>query len=119
MLIALLLWFALSWPIGVVVKFDYVLANELGYMVGDLLVLVPLIVVTLYGFRREQTWAPLLVLVVVGAFAFDMAHFLVFLARSRPMDIPGLLFYVLIPVVIAVLAWLLRRHLLVLLPGDR
>jgi hypothetical protein len=116
-LIALLLWFALVWPITAVIDFDYIWNKELGYMVGDLLILVPLILLTLYGLRRAKTWATLLVLVVLGALAYDATHFLVFLARTEPRGIPGLAFVVPIPVALGILLWLLRSQLAILLQG--
>ena len=117
LLIALLLWFAIVWPVAAVVDFDYVWDEEFAYLVGDFLILVPLILLALHGLRTAKDWAPLVLLVVYGAVAYDATHFLVFLARSEPRDIPGFVFLVPIPVALGFLIWLIRSQITILLAG--
>jgi len=110
-LIALLAWFATSWPIGALVDPDEVLHAELPFLVADLTVLAPLCAITLYGLVRSRPWARLLVLVVMGAFAYDAVSFLTFVARERLLGLPVFLPVLLIPVVIAVIAWLVTDEI--------
>ena len=118
-LLLLLAWFATSWPIGAAVDWQEVSQAELPYLVADLCVLAPLSAVSLYGLVRSRPWARLLVLSVMGAFAYDAVNFLTFIAREELFGIPRVVSAALIPLVILAMAWLVRdeiRHLIIARP---
>jgi hypothetical protein len=110
-MLALLAWFSLSWPIGALVDWEEVSHHELPYLVADLSVLAPLSACTYWGLAKMQSWAPLLALVVIGAFAYDAVNFLTFVARDRLLGLPAALPIVLIPIAIAVMAYLIRAEI--------
>jgi hypothetical protein len=113
----LLLWFAISWPAGALVDPGEVLHDELPYLVADLSVLVPLSAIGLYGLARSRPWAGLLVLVIMGAFTYDAVNFLTFVARERLPGLPAILSAGLIPIVLAIMAWLTFDSIRELVPA--
>jgi hypothetical protein len=88
-----------GWPIAAIVNWSDIVDSHarLGYLVGDLGLVVPLALASWIGLRRGRPWAPPILLLAIGATAYDAIHFFIYLAQLEFLSIPW-------PVYIAILA---------------
>jgi hypothetical protein len=75
----------IGWPIVAVRHSEDVVNSHarLGYMIGDLTITGPLCLASGYGLLQDYRWGSAVLLLAVGAAAFDLTHFLVYLAQIR------------------------------------
>jgi hypothetical protein len=88
-----------GWPIAAIVNWSDIVDSHarLGYLVGDLGLVVPLALASWAGLRAGRLWAPPILLLAIGATAYDAIHFFIYLAQLEFLSIPW-------PVYIAILA---------------
>jgi hypothetical protein len=88
-----------GWPVAAIVNWSDIVDSHvrLGYLVGDLGLVVPLALASWIGLRGAQPWAPPILLLAIGATAYDAIHFFIYLAQLEFLSIPW-------PVYIAILA---------------
>jgi hypothetical protein len=99
---------AVGWVIAIVVSWQHIVDshNRLGYVLGDLGMVVPLSFASWYGLTHGRPWAPGVFLFLAGAAAFDSLHFGVYLIQEKFLSIPMAIYIALIILVLGVLAWL-------------
>jgi DMSO/TMAO reductase YedYZ heme-binding membrane subunit len=87
---ALAVVLVIGWPIAAIVNWDDIVDSHvrLGYLVGDIGLVVPLCFATWYGLRKQRRWAPGLLMLTIGATAYDAIHFFIYLAQERFLSIP-------------------------------
>jgi hypothetical protein len=107
---ALAAWFAISWPIGLLTSPGRLRrAGELEYLTGDVVVLLPLALLSGVGLLRRQRWAFGTSLLALGALAYDVAHFGVRTAREQESGAVVAAIVVGVAVFLFAVAWLARR----------
>ena len=105
-------WFLVSWPVGLLLAPDRLQRPaELGYLLGDVVVLLPLAVASAIGLLRGRRWASGLSLVVLGGLAYDVVHFGVRSAQEQEAVLVRLAIAAGIVLFLAGLAWVVRRVL--------
>jgi protein-S-isoprenylcysteine O-methyltransferase Ste14 len=62
--------------------------NLLGYLISDVLLVIPLCIASWIGFIRGQAWGGLVFLVTVGSLAFQVLHLGVFLISQELFPLP-------------------------------
>jgi hypothetical protein len=99
---------AIGWPVASLVNWTHIIDSHarLGYLIGDLGLVVPLSFLGWYGLTRGRVWAPGVFLVFAGAAAFDSLHFGIYLIQEKFLSIPAPIFVILILVCLGILAWL-------------
>jgi hypothetical protein len=81
----------IGWPIVAVRHSEDVVKSHarLGYMIGDMTITGPLCLASGYGLLQNYRWGSAVLLLAVGAAAFDLTHFLVYLAQTHWPQIGG------------------------------
>jgi len=81
----------IGWPIIAVRHSEDVVKSHarLGYMIGDMTITGPLCLASGYGLLQDYRWGSAVLLLAVGAAAFDLTHFLVYLAQIHWPQIRG------------------------------
>jgi hypothetical protein len=81
----------IGWPIVAVQHSDDVVKSHarLGYMICDMTITGPLCLASGYGLVQDYRWGSAVLLLAVGAAAFDLTHFLVYLAQIHWPQIRG------------------------------
>jgi hypothetical protein len=106
-----------GWPVAAIVNWENIVSSHarLGYLVGDLGIVVPLGIAVWYGLRRQRPWGPLVFLFYDGAVAYDGIHFEIYLAQLGFLTIPLPIYLAAMVVSMALVAWLAWWELRVLL----
>ena len=106
----------IGWPIAIVVSWDHIVSSHarLGYLIGDMGLVVPLCFATAYGVRRGANWLSPVLLFAAGATAYDAVHFFIYLAQEEFLGLPTAVYVVLIVSSLAALAWFAVREARVL-----
>jgi hypothetical protein len=114
--IAVAIW--ILWPIVAIKHWQNVIESHtrLGYFIADMTIVAPLCFASGYGSIQDYSWAGPLLLVAVGAAAYDLTHFLIFLAQIQVPKINGkplpvAVYPVTILAVLAFLGWLAWREI--------
>lgn len=99
---------AVGWPVAILVSWDHIVSSHarLGYLFGDLGLVVPLSFLGWYGLTRDRRWAPGVFLIFAGAAAFDSLHFGIYLIQEKFLSIPAPVYVILILLCLGILAWL-------------
>ena len=89
-LVALVLWFAIAWPVYIAIDTDGVLKShpELSYLMADFVVVAPLAAITAIGFFQQRRWAPVILLIAIGAASYDALHFFSYPIQEEFLSIP-------------------------------
>jgi hypothetical protein len=97
-----------GWPIAAIVNWQNIVDSHarLGYLVGDIGIVVPLCLVTWYGFTRDRPWAPLVFLFLAGAVAYDGLHFEIYLAQLGFLAIPLAIYLIVMVASMILVGWL-------------
>lgn len=90
--------------------------TRLGYLAGDCALLAPGCVASGIGLLADQSWASSVLLLAVGAAAFDLTHTFIFLAeielpKVHDKALPPWHYALVILVVLAVLGWIAWRDI--------
>lgn len=85
---------AVGWPIAAIVNWDDIVDSHarLGYLIGDVGLVVPLAFATWQGLRTRAWWGPPVMLVLAGAGAYDLLHFSIYLWQIEAFGVPGFLY---------------------------
>ena len=104
---------AIGWAISAALTWEHVVASHvrLGYLIADVGLVTPLLFLSWFGLTRARPWAPALFLILVGALAYDLVHFGVYLIQERFLSVPTPAYVLLMLALLALLAWLARREL--------
>src|SRR5262245_11934629 len=88
--LALAVILLVGWPVAAIVNWENIVASHarLGYLVGDIGIVVPLCIASWFGFRHDRLWAPFVFLFLDGAAAYDGLHFEIYLAQLEYLAIP-------------------------------
>lgn len=99
-----------GWPIAVAVSWEHIVASHarLGYLIGDMGMVMPLCFLSWHGLVRGRAWGVPLVLITMGAQAFDVLHFGIYLIQERFLGIPTIVYLALMALILGVLAYLCR-----------
>ena len=110
-----------SWVVTAAVAWDGVVesANELGYLVADMTLLVPLGAAIGVGLLRKREWAAPLLLVGLGAAAYAAVHLTVYMIRERFLDVPGPVYGAAVVVLLILLGLLARVEIVELEEGAK
>lgn len=102
-----------GWPIAAIVDWDHIVRSHarLGYLIGDLGLAVPLCLASWYGLRRDRPWARGVLLLCLGALAYDVLHFLIYLMQEEFLSIPLPVYIVLLAVVLVAIGWVATREI--------
>lgn len=86
-----------GWPIAAIVNWSDIVHSDvrLGFLVGDVGLIVPLCFATWHGLRRATWWGPLIFLFFAGAGAYDLIVFTIFLIQVKAFGVPGVVYGVL------------------------
>ncbi len=87
-------------------------------MLSDVVIVLPLCLATALGLLRQRRWAPQLLLVTAGAFAFDVLHFGVFTAQARPSALARVAIAAGVMLLLAGVVWVVRAELLERATGE-
>jgi hypothetical protein len=85
---------AIGWPIAAIVNWHDIVHSHarLGYLIGDVGLVVPLAFATWYGLKRREWWGVPIMLVLAGAGAYDLVHFSIYLWQIEAFGVPGFLY---------------------------
>lgn len=104
------------WPIVAIEHWQNVIESHarLGYFIGDMTIVAPLCFASGYGSVAATKWASPMLLLTVGAAAYDLTHFLIFLAqihvpKIKGKPLPVVAYVAAILAVLAFLAWIAWR----------
>ena len=118
--IGALIW--LLWPIIAIRHWQNVVESHarLGYFIGDMAIVAPLCFASGYGSIEDYRWGLPMLLLAVGASAYDLTHFLVFLAQIgvpqiRGKRLPVAVYAVAIVLVLVVLGYIAWRAIRVII----
>jgi hypothetical protein len=113
------------WPIVAYHNWENVVQthNRLGYFFCDMTIMAPLCLASGYGLVRDYRWGSAVLLLAIGAAAFDLAHTLIFMAQIQVPKIGGralpwwayALVVALVLVLLGLLAW---REIEVIMGGS-
>lgn len=83
-----------GWPIAAIVNWDDIVHSHarLGYLVGDVGLVVPLALATWQGLRTAAWWGSPVLLLLAGAGAYDLIHFAIYLWQIEAFGVPGFLY---------------------------
>lgn len=83
-----------GWPIAAIVNWDDIVNSHarLGYLIGDVGLVVPLAFATWQGLRTRAWWGPPVLLLLAGAGAYDLLHFSIYLWQIEAFGVPGFLY---------------------------
>jgi hypothetical protein len=97
----------IGWLIACLVNWDNVVHSHirLGYLIGDVGLVTPLSLVAAIALLRNRPFGPPVLLLAVGALAYDVVHFCVFLVQERFL-LPAAVWIVIWVAVLALLAWI-------------
>ncbi len=88
--------------------------TRLGYLIGDIGLVTPLCFAAWYGLTRGRAWGPLVFLILVGALAYDIVHFGIYLIQEEFLSIPTPIYIFLILLILGILYWLARWEVIAL-----
>jgi hypothetical protein len=100
-----------GWPVAAIVNWEDIVNSHarLGYLIGDVGLVVPLAFATWYSLRHQAWWGPYTFLLLAGAGAFDSVHFAVYLWQTGAFGVPGYLYGVAAAVALVVIVrWVAR-----------
>jgi hypothetical protein len=102
-----------GWPIAAIVNWDHIVSSHarLGYLIGDICIAVPLCLASWHGLRRSLSWARGVLLFTLGALAYDVTHFLIYLMQEEFLSIPLPVYIVLLVVVLAAIVWVAAHEI--------
>jgi hypothetical protein len=97
----------IGWPIAIVVNWHDIVSSHarLGYLIADLGLVVPLCFASWQGLLRNAPWGPGVLLVALGAGAYDVVHFTVYLIQVKEL-LPAAAWVVIGAGIVATLGWL-------------
>ena len=106
----------IGWVVAIFINWPNIVSSHarLGYLFGDWGLVTPLSLFSWYGLSRARSWGPLVFLLFTGAAAFDSLHFGIYLIQEKFLNIPMLVYIIVIIVVLGILAWLSAWEILVL-----
>lgn len=89
---------AIGWPISAWIDWNDIITSHtrLGYLIGDICLAVPLCLISYRGLQREAPWGPSVSLLAIGALAYDTIHFGIFLIQEQFLNIPLVVYLLLI-----------------------
>jgi hypothetical protein len=98
----------IGWTIASIANWSDVIDSHarLGYLIGDIGLVVPLCFASWQGLRTGAAWGPLALCLLCGAFGYDIVHFTVWLIQEHKFGIPGVLLALIGAAILAFLAWL-------------
>jgi hypothetical protein len=98
----------IGWTIASIANWSDVVDSHarLGYLIGDIGIVMPLCFATWQGLRTRAPWGPAVLCLLCGAFAYDILHFTVWLIQEHKFGIPGIVLALIGAAIIAFLAWL-------------
>jgi hypothetical protein len=96
----------IGWLIACIVNWDDVVNSHtrLGYLIGDVGMVAPLSLLAAYGLFKQKVWAPFVLPLVIGALAYDVVHFCVFLVQEKFL-LPGPVWIAIWLLVLGILTW--------------
>jgi len=102
-----------GWPIAAIIDWDHIVESHarLGYLIGDIGIAVPLCLASWHGLRRARPWARGVLLFTLGALAYDVTHFLIYLMQERFLSIPLPVYIALLAAVLAAIAWVAAKEI--------
>lgn len=97
----------IGWPIAIIVNWHDIVSSHarLGYLIADLGLVAPLCLVTWQGLLRNAGWGPGVLLFALGAGAYDVLHFTVYLIQVKAL-LPEAAWIVISAAVLGALGWL-------------
>ena len=103
----------IGWPIAAIINWGDIVHSHtrLGYLVGDIGLVTPASFATWYGLRKQFLWAPGLLMLTIGATAYDAIHFFIFLAQERFLSIPPAGYIAILVAALAALTFFAVREL--------
>jgi hypothetical protein len=102
-----------GWPIAALIDWDHIVESHarLGYLIGDIGIAVPLCLASWHGLRRALPWARGVLLFCLGALAYDVTHFLIYLMQEEFASIPLPVYIVVLAVVLVAIAWVAAKEI--------
>jgi hypothetical protein len=96
----------IGWLIACLVNWDDVVHSHtrLGYLIGDVGMVAPLSLFTAYGLLKQRPFGPPVLLITIGALAYDVVHFCVFLVQEKFL-LPGAVWILIWLIVLGILTW--------------
>ena len=96
----------IGWPIACIANWHDVVHSHtrLGYLIGDVGLVTPLCFAAWQGLRTRAPWGPGVLLVAIGAGAYDTVHFVVFLVQEKFL-LPGPVWIGIAVVLLAIIGW--------------
>jgi hypothetical protein len=81
----------IGWSIVAPLHWDEIKKSQsrLGYLVGDGFLVAPGCLLAGWGLLRERSWGPALLLIVIGAAAFDLTHTFIYMAEVKFPKVGG------------------------------
>src|SRR5437773_1431313 len=75
----------IAWLITIMSNWHYIVSSSilLSYLLGDILLVVPLCVASWVGLKDGKDWGGLIFLITTGALAFNGLHFGVYLIQEN------------------------------------
>jgi hypothetical protein len=109
----------IGWAIAALVDWDHIVDSHarLGYLIGDVGLVTPLCFATWHGLRRDLRWARPVFMFTLGALAYDLVHFGVYLVQEDFTG-AGWAWGLLCAALLAVIAWLVWLALRPILLPD-
>lgn len=109
-----------GWPIAAIVNWDDIVNSHarLGYLIGDVGLVVPLAFATWQGLRTRAWWGPPVLLLLAGAGAYDLLHFSIYLWQIEAFGVPGFLYGIACAAALAVIVRWVVFELRQLRPGG-
>jgi hypothetical protein len=97
----------IGWPIAIIVNWHDIVASHarLGYLIADIGLVVPLCFASWQGLLRNAAWGPGVLLVALGAGAYDVVHFTVYLIQVNEL-LPAAAWVVIGAAIVVALGWL-------------
>jgi hypothetical protein len=96
----------IGWLIAAIANWDDIVESHarLGYLIGDVPFVAPLSLATAYGLLKRRSWAQPVLLLTIGALAYDVIHFCVYLVQEEFL-LPPVAWIAIWLLVLGILTW--------------
>jgi len=103
----------LGWPVAIWANWEDIVSSEsrLGYLISDILLVTPLCFAGWLGIIKGKSWGSLISLLAFGALAYDGLHFGIFLIQVKFLNIPAIIYLILI-IIVMVVIYILSKNLI-------
>ncbi|MDN3657857.1 hypothetical protein QWZ08_19550 [Ferruginibacter paludis] len=107
----------IGWPISIIINWADIVNSDarLGYFIGDLGLVSPLLIVSWLTLKKSEPKGSMLFLVAAGALSYDALHFGIFLIKIKFLSVSPVLYALLIAVILFIILLLVKDRIKYLL----